>query len=115
MLLVVIGYPYATIPIVFVGGGDPVRYGLVASLNHPGGNITGVVFTSSDLVAKRLGLLHDLVPKSVAIASLPRELGPPGCVRGLSCFVQQSAKSGACIHFDAVPNPQSALFQSGEG
>jgi ABC-type uncharacterized transport system substrate-binding protein len=58
------------IPLVFVGGTDPVRTGLVASVNHPGGNITGVVFTSSDLIAKRLGLLHDLVPKSVAIAAL---------------------------------------------
>ena len=59
-----------TIPLVFVAGTDPVRIGLVASVNHPGGNITGVVFTSSDLVVKRLGLLHDLVPKSVAIAAL---------------------------------------------
>ena len=59
-----------TIPIVFVGGADPVRAGLVTSLNHPGGNITGVAFASSDLAAKRLGLLHDLVPKSVAIAVL---------------------------------------------
>src|SRR5215470_2857858 len=59
-----------TIPIVFVGGTDPVREGLVASLNHPGGNVTGVVFTAADLVAKRLGLLHDLVPRSVAIAAL---------------------------------------------
>src|SRR5262249_51592037 len=59
-----------TIPLVFVGGTDPVREGLVANLNHPGGNVTGVVFTASDLVAKRLGLLHDLVPKSVAIAAL---------------------------------------------
>jgi putative tryptophan/tyrosine transport system substrate-binding protein len=59
-----------TIPIIFVGSSDPVREGLVASLNHPGGNITGVVFASTDLIAKRLGLLHDLVPKSVAIAAL---------------------------------------------
>ena len=59
-----------TIPIVFVGGTDPVREGLVASLNHPGGNVTGVVFTAADLAAKRLGLLHDLVPRSVAIAAL---------------------------------------------
>jgi putative ABC transport system substrate-binding protein len=59
-----------TIPLVFVGGSDPVRAGLVASVNNPGGNITGVIFTSSDLVAKRLGLLHDLVPRSVAIAAL---------------------------------------------
>src|SRR5262249_54135362 len=51
--------------------------GLVTSLNHPGGNITGVVFTSSDLVAKRLGLLYDLVPKSVVIAALFHP-GTPG-------------------------------------
>jgi ABC-type uncharacterized transport system substrate-binding protein len=59
-----------TIPVVSVGSSDPVRIGLVASLNQPGGNVTGVVFPSSDLAAKRLGLLHDLVPKSVAIAAL---------------------------------------------
>jgi putative ABC transport system substrate-binding protein len=59
-----------TIPIVFVGSSDPVREGLVASLNHPGGNVTGVIFESTEVAAKRLGLLHDLVPKSVAIAAL---------------------------------------------
>src|SRR6516162_5436170 len=66
-----------TIPIVFVGGTDPVREGLVANLNHPGGNVTGVVFTAADLVAKRLGLLHDLVPKLAAIAVLLHP-GAPG-------------------------------------
>jgi putative ABC transport system substrate-binding protein len=58
------------VPIVFVIAGDPVRVGLVANLNRPGGNVTGVVFTSSDLTAKQLGLLHELVPKSTVIAGL---------------------------------------------
>src|SRR5262249_27999616 len=58
------------IPIVFVSGGDPVRRGLVGSLNRPGGNVTGVVFTSADLIAKELGVLHELVPKSASIAAL---------------------------------------------
>ena len=47
-----------------------MRVGLVANLNRPGGNVTGVVFTSSDLTAKQLGLLHELVPKSTVIAAL---------------------------------------------
>jgi putative tryptophan/tyrosine transport system substrate-binding protein len=50
------------IPIVFVSGGDPVRRGLVGSLNRPGGNVTGVVFTSSDLTAKRASRLFMIVP-----------------------------------------------------
>ena len=56
--------------ILFVTGSDPVRTGLVASLNRPGGNITGVIFTTIDLAAKQLGLLHELVPNSSAIAVL---------------------------------------------
>jgi putative ABC transport system substrate-binding protein len=59
-----------TTPIVFVGGSDPIRTGLVASLNRPGGNITGVVFTVVDLTAKRVGLLHELVPQAAIIAFL---------------------------------------------
>jgi putative ABC transport system substrate-binding protein len=60
----------AAVPIVFTTGADPVRIGLVESLSRPGRNVTGVVFTVGDLTAKRLGLLHELVPNSFVLAVL---------------------------------------------
>src|SRR3974390_3010303 len=60
----------ATIPIVFFTGGDPVELGLVASLARPGGNVTGVTMLAAEVVAKRLRLLHDLLPNAVRIAVL---------------------------------------------
>ena len=57
-------------PIIFVVGNDPVRTGLVANLNRPGGNVTGVTFTTVDVFAKRLGQLHDLVPGAELIGVL---------------------------------------------
>jgi putative ABC transport system substrate-binding protein len=76
--VIVANYPAAiaaktattTVPIVFVTGADPVRDGLVASLNRPGGNVTGVSFISADLGAKQLGLLREWRPGAARIAVL---------------------------------------------
>jgi putative ABC transport system substrate-binding protein len=59
-----------TIPIVFVSGGDPVQMGLVSSFHRPGGNVTGFYFLATELVTKRLALLHELLPGAKRVAVL---------------------------------------------
>ena len=66
----------ANIPIVFANGSDPVQYGLVASLNRPGGNVTGITFINSQLGPKRIQLLRLLNPKTAIIAVLVNPKNP---------------------------------------
>jgi putative ABC transport system substrate-binding protein len=91
----------ATIPIVFSSGGDPVAIGLVASLARPGGNVTGVTHLSSNLEAKRLGLLREIVPKATTIGIL---LNPdtPTAVSQLS-DLQAAARTISYMSYGLVP------------
>ena len=66
----------ATIPIAFVSRGDPVQSGLVVSLSHPGGNITGVAIFTGQLEAKQLGLLREFLPKAAVVAMLVNPSNP---------------------------------------
>jgi putative ABC transport system substrate-binding protein len=81
----------ATIPIVFTSGGDPVETGLVASLNKPGGNITGISLLTAALEAKRLGLLREILPNPATIAVLvnPKYPGAAEQLRDLEGSARQ--------------------------
>jgi putative ABC transport system substrate-binding protein len=81
----------ATIPIVFVNGGDPVRAGIVPSLNRPGENVTGVSFFGVDLAPKQLALAHEVVPNAAVIAFLVDQ-NVPDAVTGVPA-VHEAAQS----------------------
>jgi putative tryptophan/tyrosine transport system substrate-binding protein len=79
-----------TIPIVFEMGGDPIRLGLVASLNRPGGNVTGVTNLNAEVAPKRVELLHELVPTASVIALLINPTNP-----GLAEPVSRASQAAA--------------------
>jgi ABC-type uncharacterized transport system substrate-binding protein len=81
----------STIPIVFTIGGDPVKEGLVASLSRPGGNATGMSILSPALEAKRLGLLHEVVPRATTVGALLNPNFPPA--EGQQKDLQEAARS----------------------
>jgi putative tryptophan/tyrosine transport system substrate-binding protein len=89
-----------TIPIVFAGGNDPVRLGLVDSLRRPGGNVTGFVNLNIELEPKRIQLLHELVPSARAIALLvnPRNPSADTIERGLQTAARAFGLEPQILH-----------------
>jgi putative tryptophan/tyrosine transport system substrate-binding protein len=81
----------STIPIVFAIGGDPVSTGLVGSLNRPGGNLTGAAHINVDTAAKRLELLHELVPTKKALGLMTNPTNPLG--KSVEAEVRRAAEA----------------------
>jgi putative ABC transport system substrate-binding protein len=96
------------VPVVFATGTDPVRDHLVTSLNHPGGNVTGVVFFASNLAAKRLELLRQLVPKATIMAVLVRPNTPETEAERRNVLAAAQATGQQLLLFDASTEPEIA-------
>ena len=101
----------STIPIVFGVGDDPVKLGLVASLARPGGNATGINFFSSEVLAKRLGLLRDLVPKAVRLAVLINPDNAPTAEAALREIPEAARALGLQIQTSSRPAPAARSRQ----
>ena len=96
------------VPILFATGTDPVRDHLVTSLNHPGGNVTGVIFFASNLAAKRLELLRQLVPKAMTIAVLVKPNTPETEAERRDVLAAAQATGQLLLFFDASTEPEIA-------
>jgi putative tryptophan/tyrosine transport system substrate-binding protein len=98
-----------SIPIIFVVPEDPVRLGLVAAIARPGDNLTGINFLNTELVAKQLAILHEMVPRAVRVAvfvnpanvptlqATERDAHPAAAPWGCKCRCSQSAQAGKSI------------------
>jgi putative ABC transport system substrate-binding protein len=82
-----------TIPIVFMIGGDPVKGGLVSSLNHPGGNLTGITATATEVGSKRLEVLHQLAPKAETVAILVNPKNPTAAASPRDSILRSAAEA----------------------
>ena len=97
-----------TIPIVFLMGGDPVKLGLVASLNRPGGNLTGITTLNTEITPKRIELLRELVPTKTIMAVLVNPANNPANVEVELRQAQAAANTSGCkrsTSFKPAPNP----------
>jgi putative ABC transport system substrate-binding protein len=101
----------STIPVVFTIGGDPVRLGLVAALNRPGGNVTGVTLLTGSLEEKRLGLLHELTPKATVIAFLVNQNSPLALTqtKDVSAAARVLGKQVLILHASSEPDFDAAF------
>ena len=118
----------ATVPIVFGVGEDPVKLGLVASLARPGSNATGINFFGHEVATKRLGLLHELVPKAVRIAVLVNPANAPSAEAALRAIPDAARATGLQTQFfkattseeieaafaTLLRDPADALFVAGD-
>jgi putative ABC transport system substrate-binding protein len=95
----------STIPIVFASGGDPVQYGLVASLNRPGGNVTGLTDMANDLLPKLLRLMQELVPQAIRFGVVVNPSNP------VSASIIAEARQAASF----ISHPVEVLTASSNG
>ena len=104
----------STIPIAFLVGIDPIEFDLIASLNRPGGNITGVAILTAELAAKRLELLHELVPTAAVIALLVNPTDP-AATESETRNLQDAVRSlGLQLHIlpASTPNEIDSAFET---